>query len=42
MTALFSVNIFATKGIEYLFIILFLLAFVVLMRLLFKGGKKEK
>ncbi len=41
MIAFFWVNIFATKGTEYLFIIPVLLAFVLLVRYLFKSEKKK-
>jgi hypothetical protein len=42
MSALLQVDIFATKGIEYLLIIFFLIVFIVFIRVLFKSGRKGK
>jgi hypothetical protein len=37
-----AADIFATKGIEYLLVIGFLLAFIVFIRALFRGGRKRE
>ena len=42
MSDLVWVDIFATKGSEYLLVIVFLLAFIIFIRALFKGGLKGK
>jgi hypothetical protein len=33
-------DIFATKGVEYILILVFLVAFVLFIRLLFRGSRK--
>ena len=42
MTTPLRVDIFATKGIEYLLIIFFLIVLVIFLRFLFKGVRKGK
>ena len=37
-----AANIFATKGLEYLLVIGFLLVFIVFIRALFRGSKKRR